>query len=62
MRKNVQWSDWTERTGGHKLKIKSEWSEWTKWTQIQNKIMRKNVCNGQIGQNGQSGHKLKIKS
>ena len=34
----------------------------TKWTQIQNKIMRKNECNGQIGQNGQSGHKFKIKS
>ena len=33
------------------------WTERTEWTQTQNKIMI-----GQIGQKGQSGHKLKIKS
>ena len=60
MRKNGQWTEWTEWTQIQKkfMRKNGQWTEWTEWTQIQNKIMSQ-MANGQ---NGQSGHKFKIKS
>ena len=58
--KMAQWTEWTERTVWTQIqnKIMRKNGQWTQWTQIQNKIMSQ-MANGQ---NGQGGHKSKIKS
>ena len=60
MRKNGQWTEWTKWTQIQN-EIMTKNGQWTEWTQIQKKIVSQ-MANEQNGQNGESGHKFKIKS